>query len=455
MSINTAKQFNHYLTARDTSDRLTRQAPVILDTHSQPELPAVLVDPGKRFQVMEGFGGAFTEAAAATLYRMSPENQRRILSAYFDRAEGHGYSLCRTHINSCDFSLGNYAYTEVAGDTELKHFSVARDRQALLPMIREAHNTAGAKLKLLASPWSPPAWMKTNGQMNHGGALRPEYRDAWARYFVRYIREYEDEGMSIWGVTVQNEPAAAPRWDSCIYSAEEEKDFVRDYLGPTLERDGLGHVKILIWDHNRDLLVERVQPAFDDPVASRYIWGAAFHWYGADKFENVQMVHDAWPDKKLLFTEGCQEGGPHIGSWDLGERYARSIINDLNRWTVGWIDWNMLLDETGGPNHVGNFCSAPILADTKNDRLIFQNSYYYLGHFSRFIQPGATRILCASSRDDLEVTGFLNPDDTVAVVVLNRTDEACKFRLKFADRSGIANIPAHGISTYHSHAQPI
>ncbi len=447
----TAKRFNHYLTARDTGDRLTQQAPVVLDARPEPDLPVVLVDSGKRFQTIEGFGGAFTEAAATALYRMSPENRQRILRAYFDRTEGHGYSLCRTHINSCDFSLGNYAYTEVAGDVDLKHFSIERDRQALLPMIREAQRTAGTNLKLLASPWSPPAWMKTNGQMNHGGTLRPQCRDVWARYFARFIREYESEGVPIWAVTVQNEPAATQVWDSCIYSAEEEKDFVRDHLGPTLERAGLGHVKILIWDHNRDLMVERVRVAYEDPQASRYIWGAAFHWYGPDKFENVQLVHDAWPDKQLLFTEGCQEGRPHLGSWDLGERYARSIINDLNRWTVGWIDWNMVLDETGGPNHVGNFCSAPIIADTKNDRILFQSSYYYLGHFSRFIRPGAVRILCASTRDDLEVTGFLNPDGTSAVVVLNRTDEARKFQLKLADQSGTASISAHSISTYHSH----
>jgi glucosylceramidase len=449
-------RFDHFLTARDTGDRLTQQEPVVLDGRPQPELPAVLVEPSKRFQTIEGFGGAFTEAAATTLNRISAENRQRIVRAYFDRAEGHGYTLCRTHINSCDFSLGNYAYTEAPGDVELKHFSIERDRRAVLPMIQQAQRAAGTTLKLLASPWSPPAWMKTNGQMNHGGALRPECRDAWARYFVRYIREYEREGVAIWAVTVQNEPAATQVWDSCIYSAEEERDFVRDHLGPALEQAGLSHVKILIWDHNRDLLVERVRPAFEDPVARRYIWGAAFHWYGPDCFENVQRVHDAWPDKKLLFTEGCQEGGPHIGSWDLGERYARSIINDLNRWTVGWIDWNMVLDETGGPNHVGNFCSAPIIADTKHDRVIFQSSYYYLGHFSRFIRPGAARILCASTRDDLEVTGFQNPDASIAVVVLNRTDQARKFRLKLADQAGISGLPAHSIATYHGHLdQPL
>jgi glucosylceramidase len=438
-------QIDCYLTARDTNDRLTRQPPVVWESRVEASLPAVVIDTSQRFQTIEGFGGAFTEAAATVLNRLSPENRQRVLQAYFDWVNGNGYTLCRTHINSCDFALGNYAYSEVPGDMELKHFSIERDRRALLPMIHAAQKTAGTKLKILASPWSPPAWMKTNGEMNHGGALKPECRDAWAQYFARYIREYEREGVPIWAVTVQNEPAAKQVWDSCLYSAEEERDFVRDHLGPTLERAGLGHVKILIWDHNRDLLFDRVKPAFEDKAASRYIWGAAFHWYGPDCFENVQRVHDAWPDKKLLFTEGCQEGGPHIGSWDVGERYARSVINDLNRWTVGWIDWNMLLDETGGPNHVGNLCSAPILADTKNDRLIFQSSYYYLGHFSRFIKPGAVRVSCVS---DLESTAFMNPDGKVAVIVLNRMDKARKFRLQLGNLSAAVEIPSHAISTF-------
>jgi glucosylceramidase len=379
---------------------------------------------------------------------MGEESKRRLFNAYFDRVDGHGYTFCRTHINSCDFSRGNYSYAKVVGDVDLKHFSIDRDRQALLPMIKEAQQMAGEPLKLLASPWSPPAWMKTNGKHTCGGKLKPEFRKAWADYYVRYIREYEKEGVPIWGLTVQNEPAATQVWESCVYTAEEERDFVRDYLGPTLEKSGLGHIKIIIWDHNKDLLIERIRPSYNDPEASKYIWGAGFHWYGPEKFDNLQLAHDAWPDKKLVFTEGCQEGGPHIGSWDLGERYAHDIINDLNRWTVGWIDWNMVLDEKGGPNHANNFCSAPIIADTKNDRLIFQSSYYYLGHFCRFIRPGAVRILCASTRNDLEATAFLNPDESIVIVVLNRTDIQSKFSLQLPDRAGTGSMLPHSISTY-------
>jgi glucosylceramidase len=329
----------------------------------------------------------------------------------------------------------------------LRHFSIDRDRQALIPMIKAAQQAAGRPIKLLASPWSPPAWMKTNGRMAGGGKLKPVFRKAWAQYYCRYIRAYQEEGIPIWGLTVQNEPLATQVWQSCIYTAEEERDFVRDYQGPPLELDGLSDVHLLIWDHNRDLMVERASTVLSDSRAAQYVWGTAFHWYVTDRFDNVQLVHDLFPDKKLLFTEGCQEGGPHLGEWHMGERYARSMINDLNRWSVGWIDWNLLLDSGGGPNHVGNFCSAPILADTESGELHYQSSYYAIGHFARFIQPGARRILCATSHDALEAAAFLNPDGQIAVVVLNQTDLTGPVALKVDGAMEVVTCPAHSIST--------
>ena len=443
-----ATLMKHFLTARDTADRITEQAPLALTPRTECDLPSVFVDPAKAFQTIEGFGGAFTEAAAATLLKMSPANQELILKAYFDRTGGHAYSLCRTHINSCDFALGNYAYSEVEGDTTLKHFSIERDSQALLPMIQRAWKCAGTPVKLFASPWSPPAWMKTTGKMNFGGKLKPECRQVWADYYVRYIREYEKAGVAIWGLTVQNEPAATQRWDSCLYTAEEERDFVRDYLGPTLEKAGLGHIKIIIWDHNRDFLVQRASVAYSDPAASRYIWGTGYHWYCDNKFENPQLHHEAWPDKHLLFTEGCQEGGPHHGSWLTGERYAQSMISDFNRWVTGWVDWNLLLDETGGPNHVNNLCSAPILADTRANQVLFQSSYYYIGHFSRFVPAGSRRILCATTRDDLEATAFRDPKGQTVVVVLNRTEAPRPFVLETPGHMATPLLPRRSLSTF-------
>ncbi len=443
-------RFETFTTTRDTGDRLTSRVVSAGDPSTASRGPAIVVDDRVRYQNIEGFGGAFTEAAAVTLAKLPETAQEEILRAYFDPIQGHGYNLCRTHINSCDFATGNYAYTEVDGDTALEHFTIARDRQALIPLILRARKMTGDSLRLFASPWSPPAWMKTNGQMNRGGKLKSEYRDTWARYLARYVQEYRRAGIDIWGLTVQNEPEATQSWDSCLYTAEEERDFVRDFLGPTLAREGLGTIRIIIWDHNRDELFARAKGILDDPEAARYVWGVGFHWYVADRFENIAFVHDAYPDKVLLLTEACVEHGPHAGDWLSGERYARSIIHDLNHWAAGWVDWNILLDEQGGPNHVGNYCSAPIIADTQTGKIYYQSSYYALGHFARFLRPGSHRILCATNRDDLEATAVASPDGTVAVVALNRSDEPLDFRLEAGETCATIALPAHGIVTARS-----
>ena len=440
-------QLHYYCSAQHTPYRLT-QLTLPSGDPSTSETDSIFVDPSVRYQQIEGFGGAFTEASALTFFKLPAERQRELLAAYFDPVLGHGYTLCRTHINSCDFSQGNYAYAGQEGDAELRSFSIDRDRQALLPLIQAAQQAAGRPLKLLATPWSPPAWMKTNGRMTGGGKLKPEYRAAWAEYYCRYIRAYAQEGVPIWGVSVQNEPEAVQTWESCLYSGVEERDFVRDFLGPALARHSLGDVRLLIWDHNRDRMVERASAVLSDPDAARYVWGTAFHWYVTDRFDNVQLVHDLFPDKHLLFTEGCQEGGPHLGDWQMGERYARSMINDVNRWTVGWIDWNLLLDIDGGPNHVGNYCSAPILANTETGALHYQSSYYAIGHFARFIQSGARRILCATSHDLLEAAAFLNPDGQIAVVVLNRSDQTRPVALTVGSERAHVECLAHSISTF-------
>jgi glucosylceramidase len=422
------------LTSRGDGDWLAEQPADALHAAGAGAdgLPVVFVDAAHRFQEVLGFGGAFTEAAALTWQRLDAPARAQLLCDYFDPQHGHGYTLCRVHMGSCDFALGNYAHAAQDGDFALAGFDIARDRQALLPFIRAAQAVAGGPLKLLASPWSPPAWMKTNGQMNGGGRLRPECREAWAGCYAKFIAAYAAEGVPIWGVSVQNEPMATQRWDSCVWSAGEERDFVRDHLAPALERAGLGHVHIVVWDHNRDAMVERASVIYADPQVRRRVWGCGFHWYVEDHFDHVQLVHDAWPDKHLLFTEGCQEGGPHIGSWEVGERYARSMIHDLNRWTEGWIDWNLLLDEQGGPNHVGNFCSAPMLADTAAGRLLPQSAYAYIGHFARFVRPGARRVLCAATREAIECTAFVDGAGRVATIVLNRREVPVSFVLRHA-----------------------
>lgn len=435
-------------TARDTGDRLTRKEDVFFRPDDRGlEHKLINIHDNVLYQEIEGFGGAFTEAAASTFYKMSVGKRREILKAYFDVQTGLGYNLCRTHINSCDFSLGNYAYDEVEGDVELKHFSIKRDREYLLPFIKEAIKAGDGSLKLFASPWSPPAWMKTTGEMNHGGKLKEEYRRLWAQYLARYIKEYAAEGVGIWGVTVQNEPKAVQVWDSCIYSAEEERDFIRDHLGPVFVEEKLGDVHILFWDHNKERVYERARLILSDPEAAKYIWGIGFHWYSGDHFEGLTLAHEAYPGLKMLFTEGCVERGVHLGSWDTGERYGHDIIGNLNNWTVGWTDWNLLLDETGGPNHVGNYCDAPVIADTRTDTVTYESSYYYIGHFSRYIRPGARCLGFSRYTDRLEVTAFKNPGGEIVTVVMNRSGDTLEFNLRCG--RGTANMESlpHSIMT--------
>lgn len=434
-------------TEQKSQDRLSEKSSLTFHADEQgAEMPLINVYDDLTYQEIIGFGGAITEASAVTAAKLGDENKNKIIQAYFDSEEGIGYTLCRTHINSCDFSVGNYAYVEEE-DPTLANFDIGRDKQAIIPYIKQASAAAGDGFLLYASPWSPPAWMKTNGEMNNGGKLKPEYRDAWARYYVKFIEAYEAEGLPIWGLTVQNEAKAVQRWDSCIYTAEEERDFIRDHLGPALKAADLSRVRLMIWDHNKERVYDRAKVAFLDAEASKYIWGIGFHWYSGDHFEALSAVHDRFPDKALVFTEGCHEGGVQLGSWKSGERYAHDIIGNLNNWMSGWTDWNIVLDEQGGPNHVGNYCDAPIIADTRNDSLTFQSSYYYIGHFSKYIRPGAVRIASSKYTDKLETIAFKNADGTIAVVVLNRTDEDLPYILRNRDELAESVSPAHSIQT--------
>jgi glucosylceramidase len=440
-----------YVTAKDTGQRLAKAGEVELaDCPPINEKEAyIFVDPSKTFQTVLGLGGALTDASAETFYKLPEDKQQEILTAYFDPQKGIGYTLGRTHIHSCDFSSESYTYVK-AGDQQLDSFDISHDLKYRIPFIKAALATAGKNnFILFASPWSPPAWMKDNNDMLHGGKLKPEYYESWARYYGKFIHAYEKAGVPIWGLTVQNEPLAIQTWESCNYSAEEERDFVKHYLGPALRKDGLKDKKIIVWDHNRSFMFQRASVILDDPTAAKYVWGVGYHWYVDDSFENVKRVREAYPKTHLLFTEGCN--GPFdlgkIDDWQWGETYGKSMMHDFNNGVEGWTDWNVLLDETGGPNHVQNFCFAPIHADTKTGKLYYMDSYYYIGHFSKFIRPGAKRIISSSSTDKLQTTAFLNPDGKIAVVVLNLSDEAQPFNFLVNGKSAKSISPAHSITT--------
>lgn len=444
-----------YTTAENTDLRITETGKLRFVEKRQPSEGeiSVFVNPDKKNQTFLGIGGAITDASAEVFAKLPAAKQAEFLEAYYGKQKGIGYTLARTNIHSCDFSSGSYTYID-EGDAELRSFSVKHDMQFRIPLIRKAIAAAGGKLTLFASPWSPPAFMKSNEDMLRGGKLLPEFYQPWANYFVKFIREYEKAGIPVWGVTIQNEPMATQKWESCIFSAEEERDFLKNNLGPTFWKNGLRDKKIIIWDHNRDLITQRVDTILGDPAAAKYVWGIGFHWYepwsgGEPMFGNVGVVHDTYPDKNLIFTEGTAESfnPAKYQFWGNAERYGRSMINDFNTGTVGWTDWNILLDEKGGPNHVGNYCFAPIHADTRTGELIYTPSYFYIGHFSRFIKPGATRVNSVSSRSQLSTTSFANPDGSVVTVVMNSTGKDAKYFLSIGTQAAETTIPAHSIQT--------
>jgi glucosylceramidase len=444
-----------YTTADKSEHRISATETLTFKPLGQPKetQTCVFVDPSRTFQTFLGMGGAITDAAVETFAKIPKDKQQEVLTAYFDTNNGIGYTFARTNIHSCDFSSGSYTYI-AEGDKDLKTFSIDHDKQFRIPFIKQAMATAGGKLNIFGSPWSPPAFMKDNNDMLHGGSLKPEFYPAWARYYTKFIKAYESEGIPIWGISVQNEPMATQRWESCIYSAEQERDFLKNHLGPTMKREGLGDKKIIVWDHNRDLIYQRACTLLTDPEAAKFVWGVGFHWYepwsgGDPMFDNVKQVHEAFPTKNLIFTEGCKEAFDmkKVDDWSLGELYGRNIINDFNNGTAAWTDWNILLDETGGPNHVNNLCFAPMHADTKTGRLIYTNSYYYIGHFSKFIRPGAKRIASSPSRSSLISTAFINTDGKVAVVVMNKGDQKVTYNLWLDGQAAEVNSLPHSIQT--------
>ncbi|MEO6818974.1 MAG: glycoside hydrolase family 30 protein, partial [Ginsengibacter sp.] len=449
------KSITVYTTAENTSFKITETERLSFKDFGQPVETqiCIFVDPSKTFQTFLGIGGALTDAAAETFFKLNKSKQEEFLKAYYDKTNGIGYTLARTNIGSCDFSSGSYTYIQ-EGDSLLNTFDISHDKQFKIPFIKQAMSAAGGKLTLVTTPWSPPAFMKTNNNLLRGGKLKPEYFNSWAKYYTKFIKAYESENIPVWGISIQNEPMATQSWESCIYTAEDERDFLKNYLGPMMAKSGYADKKIIGWDHNRDLLYQRASTLLNDPEAAKYLWGIGFHWYetwagGKPMYNNVKLVHETYPDKNLLFTEGCPEkfSFDSLKNWSLGERYGENMINDFNNGTVGYIDWNILLDEKGGPNHVGNFCFAPIHANTKTGELIYTNSYYYIGHFSKFISPGAKRIAGSSSRSSLLTTSFQNKDGKIATVVMNDSDKKINYFLWVNGKAAEVNSPAHSIQT--------
>lgn len=436
----------------DSTRRLERSAVKVLPAPVSPEMNLVKAYPNIKHQAFLGFGAALTEASGYVFSRMDAATQERFLNLCFSEEHNH-YGLCRLSIQSCDFSLAPRAYM-AKPDQSLESFSIDDDWAYVLPLVKAAQKV-NPRLEFIASPWSPPAWAKTTRMMKHGGHLRPDMQDLWARMIARTIACYRSEGVNIGRVTIQNEPQAIQSWESCLYSANQEREFLHKHLKPALRAKGLGHVKTLVWDHNKDCVLERAAEALSDPQSALDVNGVAFHWYSGDHFEALRATRELiGPDRELIFSEGCDFYTEGDQWWELShaEHYAREIIGDFEAGTNAILDWNILLDAKGGPNHVGNYCDAPIMYNEESGRLNVRLPFYYLGHFSHFLRIGARRMLVTKYTSWIETCGFVNPNGERVLVVLNRRDEGCDFDLTWGSgalgrRMAHLDAPAHSIQT--------
>lgn len=412
----------------------------------QRENELINLYPDVTYQAVEGFGGALTDSAAYMYSKLNDEQKKELTGNYFS-PERMKYRLVRIPIDSCDFSLGHYEADADPTDLTFEKFSFERVEKYILPLLDAAEKAYGGKLDIMLTPWSPPAAMKTNGERNNGGKLLPEYRAQWAQYICRYIEEYRKRGYHVTKLTIQNEPKAVQTWDSCIFTAEEEKEFLRDYMWPALCEHEMDDIEIYLWDHNKERTFEWARTIIDEET-DHMIAGIAFHWYSGDHFEALRMIRERYPDKKLLLSEACIEFSKFAAEDGLNnaQKYAHDMIGNLNEGMCTFIDWNLLLNEEGGPNHVGNFCDAPYLYDTGTHELVERNILDYLWHFTHFIEPGAVRIGVSRYTDELEVTAFSH-EGRIVIVILNRTDHMIPAYLRIGDACVRVEAEAKSISS--------
>lgn len=435
------------ITTYDGHEKKSEWQSAVFEDAPGQEKDAVNLYPFMTYQTIEGFGSTFTEAAAYTFSRMSPQNRQAFLDACFDR-EGLNYTLTRMALDSCDASLGNYSAMEDASDTALESFSLARDEQYILPLYHAVTQKRGEPVTAMLSPWSPPAFMKSNGEKNHGGVLKKEYYGLWAEYFCRFIEEYRKRGVNVKRISIQNEPNAVQIWDSCCYNGAQEKEFLKDYLYPALQRHGLTDLEIYIWDHNKERMVERAREVIDAETDAM-VSGIGFHWYSGDHFEALSILRELYPDKKLAFTEGCVEYSIFSAEDQLANArmYGHDMIGNLNGGASFLINWSILFNGQGGPNHVQNWCEAPIMYHEETDRLEFKLSWDYIRHLSSYITPGSVRIGSSRFTDDIDVTAAKRPDGTLVTVLMNRTAQSKTVYVRLGDQAARLELPGNSIAT--------
>lgn len=415
------------------------------ESEDEYEANVVNVYPEIERQKILGFGGAFTEAAAYMYSRMPAELKEQFMEACFGES-GNRYSLGRVHMGSCDFALAPYSESY---RPDLSDFNIEQDKKYIIPMIRDALKKAGRKFFLLASPWSPPAFMKDTGELNHAGKLKPEFYGTYAEYFAKFILAYRAEGIEISAVTVQNEARAKQNWESCRWTATEEAVFATNYLRPTLDKNGLQDVKIMIWDHNKERVLNRADESFAVPGAREAIWGLGYHWYSGEHFDNLALFREKYPEKEILETEFCSES---CGNFDDDKRtryYANEYIRSLRFGSAGLCDWNLLLNPAGGPYHwrqEPGGCSAAFYYDEEKKELIQDGIYGAINTVVSQLDRGDRVIAISAAKQNVPMVAVKKMNGTVILFVLNASDEKLPVALRMGKKAGLFFLPPMSVS---------
>lgn len=410
------------------------------------ERAVINIYPDLQKQTLIGFGGAFTEAAAYNYSLLNPESRAEFLKKYFDKKEGAGYSVGRVHIGSCDFALDLYseAYCE-----DLSDFNIEQDKKYIIPMIKDAQALLGDELFLFASPWSPPAFMKDNNALIGGGRLKKEYYAAYAEYFAKFLCAYAQEGIKISAVSVQNEAHAVQTWECCLYSAEEEAEFAVKHLKPTLDRYGLADVKIIIWDHNRERVVERAAETFAYPGATDAIWGMGFHWYVGEHFDALRIFRERYPDKVIFESELCHETSDSFHDESRTYDYAYEYVRCLQSGAAGICDWNLMLDsETGGPFHCRTTggCAAPMYCDAKTGKLIVDGIYDSIRTVSSVISRGDVVVETTSYEDAVKAVAVKKQSGEIVLLLLNTADAEKEVQVRMCGKTASFTLAAKSLT---------
>ncbi|XP_022106205.1 glucosylceramidase-like [Acanthaster planci] len=459
-----------YSSSRDTH-RFSKTV-LAMNEHPAENVELLTVNSSEEYQRIVGFGGAFTDSATMNILNVSSKVQENLLRSYYSM-EGIEYNMGRVPIHSCDFSLSEYSYDDYDGDFDLVNFTlVSEDLDFKIPVIQRAKAMSEYDIRLFASPWSAPAWMKTNGMMhntfNQGrliGNPGQKYYKTWANYFIKFLKAYEEHHVPMWGLTVQNEPTAGLvpfyNWQCMAMEPPTMREFIKMDLGPALHDNGYGHIQLMTHDDNLPGILEDTETILNDTQARHYTSGIALHWYqdnlpSAD-YHQLDEIMQHYPEQFVLATEACDgyqfNAEPVIlGSWERGEGYSSDIIMDLNHFVAGWVDWNLALNMQGGPNWAKNEVDSPIIVDADNDVFYKQPMFYHMGHFSKFVPAGSVRIGLhnSNSTSSLDTIAFKRPDGALAAVLLNRGDTDAPFSMHDINKVGYFNssIPAHTIKTY-------